>query len=193
MVNGQFAKLTTDRFGNTNAAIKLNDGYYEIPSGVYFYGGDFTVSAWVKITIEKSWARLIDFGNGEANNNVHIFLSNGQGPGFQVYKNSSPSGNVVSPVKLNVGEWQYLTVTLNGTMGSIYIDGNLAIQLQDAGLIPNNISRTKNFIGKSNWADPNANADIDSLRIYNRCLNNEEISQLLKLNDTTIILQNSTK
>jgi hypothetical protein len=38
------ANFSSDRFGNINSAIYLNNGYYQVPSGVYFYG-DFTFIA----------------------------------------------------------------------------------------------------------------------------------------------------
>ena len=39
-----------------------------------------------------------------------------------------------------------------------------------------NITRTSNYIGRSNWmVDQDANADYDDLKIFDRSLNQQEI------------------
>ncbi len=40
---------------------------------------------------------------------------------------------------------------------------------------PNNIMRAKNYIGKSNWGDPNVDAIYDELKIFSIALNQSQI------------------
>ncbi len=47
LYNGVSYSLTTDRFGNANSAIYLNNGYLQVPTGVYF-SGDFTVNCEIR-------------------------------------------------------------------------------------------------------------------------------------------------
>jgi hypothetical protein len=72
--NGVNASFSADRSGNNNSAVYLNFGYYEAPVGVYFKG-DHTVSVWVKLLTISSYARIIDFGNGIASDNIVLAIS----------------------------------------------------------------------------------------------------------------------
>jgi hypothetical protein len=47
--------------------------------------------------------------------------------------------------------------------------------------VPVNVMRTSNYVGKSLWADPLANAIYDELRIYNRALDVVEIIDIMSL------------
>lgn len=70
-------------------------------------------------------------------------------------------------------KWTHITVVLKGVIASIYMDGvNVATGKSQ---IPLNITRTRNFIGKSNWLDQNANSYVKNLRFFNRALNLTEI------------------
>ncbi len=76
-VTTTFTTWDTDRFGIYASAMTLNSGYLTLPSGVYF-NGDFTVSAWVKplsLSVNQAQIRLIDFANGEAQDNVFVSIS----------------------------------------------------------------------------------------------------------------------
>ncbi len=41
------ANLTFDRFGFPNSALRLINGYYKIPPGVYISGTEFSILGWV--------------------------------------------------------------------------------------------------------------------------------------------------
>ena len=70
LYGGVNAALTSDRFGQSNTAISLSNGYYKVPPGVYFSGKQLTIMAWVRIRHFRSYSRLIDFGNGPSNENI---------------------------------------------------------------------------------------------------------------------------
>jgi hypothetical protein len=71
LFGGSRYSFVPDRFCSANSAIYFNQGYLQAPSGVYF-SGDFTVTAWIYLKSYKSSSRLIDFGNGVANNNILV-------------------------------------------------------------------------------------------------------------------------
>lgn len=54
-----------DRFSNPSA-IYLKNGYLRFPPGVYF-GGDFSISLWIKFKSIQPSTEIIDFGNGPGN------------------------------------------------------------------------------------------------------------------------------
>ena len=60
----------------------------------------------------------------------------------------------------------------SGTV-SLYING---VQFgSKSGYLMNNVVRTTNYIGRSNWIDPNINAVLDEIKIFNRPLTVSEI------------------
>jgi hypothetical protein len=75
--------------------------------------------------------------------------------------------------------WHHLAVTLSGSTGVLYVDGvpantNLSMTLKPSSLG----STTQNYIGKSQWADPNLTGSVDDFRIYSRALNATEVAAL---------------
>lgn len=172
-----------DRFGNVNSALQFNgvNGFIDVPDGVFFNGSDFTVSAWVRKVSNNSWSRLFDFGIGQANENVLVAISNGTTgrPTSQMYNGTVGGAQVSSPtVALTNNKWELLTYTWSNGNGVLYING---IQRgQGAQTAPNNVIRTINYIGRSNWpTDTYANAGFDDFRIYNKLLNSAEIQSIM--------------
>lgn len=140
-------------------------GYAQAANGVWF-NGNFTVEAWVFARSYNNWSRLIDFANGPDNNNVFLALSAGTSgfPIFGVYTSGGPSFQANTQLPTN--QWVHLAATLNGTTGTIYINGN---PVGSGTLnIPPNVVRTINYIGRSNYdGDGYANALFDDIRIWN--------------------------
>ena len=64
-----------------------------------------------------------------------------------------------------------------GTTGKIYVDGQL--KASGTQLRPSNVNRTTNFIGGNSFNNYNLNAKLDELRIYNRCMSQNEIMNLI--------------
>ena len=167
MYNGYNVQFVEDRFGKPNSAIRFNDGYYQVPSGVYF-NGDFSVAVWVKINVRIQWASIIDFGS-DCNYNSDSVIITSQ-PDYK---------QLTSNLGLSIGQWTYLVITLNETTTSIYINGILARKGSNPEM-PKYAERKLNYIGKSCSAS-NLRADLDDLRIYNRALSQPEVYDLIRL------------
>ena len=59
-----------DRNGYDGAwAANFNNGYIRATTSTYFYGGDFTICAWVQVIKHNKYHRLIDFSTGGNDNN----------------------------------------------------------------------------------------------------------------------------
>ena len=170
--NGSNYSFVTDRFCSSDSAIYFNKGYLQVPSGVYF-SGDFTVTAWINFNSYQSYSRIIDFGNGKNNENI-IFSMNAAGSYLlgEIYSGSSVR-SLDSNFRINLSQWYFVTFVLNGRRGYIYLNGN---QIESNQLsVPNNITRTSNYIGKSNSGDTNADAIYDDIKIFKRALSSNEI------------------
>lgn len=181
MIGGVTA--VADRFGNPGSALQLNgtNGFIDAPDGVYFNGGDFTVSCWIKANNYPSWARAFDFGNGAANNNVLLAISQGTNgrPQAEIYNGTVSGGAAVSgTTTVGTNVWTFLTYSFSAGTGRLYVNGTQVAQATQTA--PQNVLRTLCYIGRSNWAgDSYMNGAIDEFRIYNRLLTAQEIQNLL--------------
>ncbi len=71
LFNGSNDVLVADRFGRQNASLFLKNGYLQGPPGFYFYG-DFTLTAWVKLFNSGNTKRFLLLGDTV---NVRIYFS----------------------------------------------------------------------------------------------------------------------
>ena len=166
-----------DRLNNSFSAFLLNNGYYQAPAGSYF-DADFTITAWVKVVKIESWSRILDFGNGPANDNVVLALSNGMSgiPTFQIYNSDQGSDFLMSPTPLKLNTWTYIAITFGNKTATMYID-SVQVSSKNLNMQPKNITRNLNYIGRSNWDnDAYAQAAMSEIKIFNKVLNSTEIA-----------------
>ena len=181
LYNGVGVSFTYDRYGSPNSALSLSSGYYQALAGVYFNGGPFSVTAWINMRSYVISARLIDFGIGATNNNVVfcVFLGNSATTTLNAFNSAAYYPFVTSNLVLNLNQWYHLVATYDGNFGYIYVDGLLVGSV--LLINPGNVTRTTNFIGKSNWAgETNADGVYDEIRFYNRCLSANQILDLIQ-------------
>ena len=71
LYNGLNTSFTSDSSGKTNFALSLNTGYYQVPNGIYFSGGDLTISLWLKLKAYGTASpRILDFGLSNCSNDI---------------------------------------------------------------------------------------------------------------------------
>jgi hypothetical protein len=178
LYGGSSYSFVSDRLCSPNAAIYFNQGYLEVPSGVYF-SGDFTVTAWIYLKSYQFQSKIFDFGNGPHSNNVGLsmFERTSQMFGFTV------SFIITQPI-INLNQWHFVAFVISGTTSYIYVNGS---QLANGTLqAPNNIIRSTNYIGKSSWStDLNADAIYDDMKIFKGALSPSDI-----INEYSIISNN---
>lgn len=162
--------------GTNNYAMDL-DGetdFIKLPEDTYF-NSDFTFECWIYKRNNNNWSRLFDFGNGANQNNVIIALSQSNSGKLSFHinnDNQNRSFQLDDPTPLN--EWLHVTLRLTAHIGWVYLNGNYF----DIGLLqqPDDVSRSINYIGRSNWAnDTYADALIDEFRLFNIALEPEQI------------------
>ena len=163
--------FTYDRFCSPNSSINFNKGYLQVPEGVYFRN-DFTFTAWIYLKSYQSFS-FFDFGNGQSSDNIVLGIN--QRNIFGKIFNRSSSLVIKSTSKINLNKWYFISFVLSGTTGFIYVNGN---QVANGTLnVPNNITRTTNYIGKSNL-----NAIYDELKIYQVALSPDDIMNEYQIN-----------
>ncbi|MFC0878226.1 LamG-like jellyroll fold domain-containing protein, partial [Saccharicrinis sp. FJH2] len=175
-------------------ALELVGGAHDVGPYLEFESGiienfqtypNFTVSMWVKINTLVTWSRLFDFGTGTT---VNMFLTprnsvtgtarfaitvGGGGAAEEVINASQP---------LTEGVWTHIAVTVDGAVGTIYIDGyQSGDQNTSMTLNPTNmgVALTQCYIGRSQYtADGNLDASVSDFRIYDRALTASEVEQI---------------
>ena len=166
----------SDRNGRQNSAVSINNGFLQAPSGIYF-SGPFTITAWINLKYAGTWSRIIDFS----------FQSNMHGVFFAI---NSGTSNKISIRALNndfrsntevvYDNWQHVATTVDGIYHRIFINGTLTAEYSCSDL-PLNITRSSNYIGKSNFDhDGSTVAIFDELKFFNRALKNSEVLDEMK-------------
>jgi len=174
VIDGSNYGLTNDRYGNPNSVLNLTNGYVQLPPGVYF-SGPFTVTVWVyaiQISQSDKCTRIFEFSNGGGVDAVLFCLWLFK-PNFYNFIGSNPS-QLTSSVTVTKSTWTHLAFTLDSAgTGTIYINGvpNVSKYMS----LPNNVKRTLNYFGKSQWNDPYPFAYYDDLKIYKGAMDSVNI------------------
>jgi len=173
LFGGSNYSFVADRFGRPNSAIYFNNGYLQIPSGVYF-SGDFTITAWIYLKSCTLLARIIDFGNGASDNNVIFGMNDNTSTLIGEIFHNNNKNKLESDFKLDLNQWYFVSFVLIDTTVYIYVNGEKISNGKSH--IPINILRKSNFIGKDNLnRSENVNAIFDEIKIYKGALSKEEI------------------
>jgi len=156
-------------------SVDFANNNYGLIASANMFNGDFTAIGWVYVRSYASWSRLFDFGNGAGQDNVLIAITNGSS-GYPVLdvKGGNNGGNLQSSAQIPLNQWVQLAATQSGTTQTLYINGQQVAQ--QSGGPENNVARTLNYIGRSNWgADAYLDGKISQLKIYSRARTQAEL------------------
>ena len=125
--------------------LDLGDGYTE-------FGNGFTYSVWAYPTARKKWNHLLDLGNGAPGENIILNrVDTTNDMALHNYNGATATGILRTKNVWALNQWQYFVITVSGKNAKLYKNGLLI----DTATLTNTIStvsRTENFIAKSNWA-----------------------------------------
>jgi len=169
--------LRSVKFDGAGGHVRLPDGYAN------FATNGLTIALWAMPTVEggaANWARFTDFGNGPSTDNI-LFARNGTSSvlTFEVYESGASGGKVNSPSgTLVLNEWQHLAATLD-ISGHVVLYRNGTEVSSGSTAVPGIVTRTANFLGRSNWSgDGYFAGKMDDVRVYDRVLSPEAILAL---------------
>jgi hypothetical protein len=125
--------------------------YLDIGAGFADLSKGLTYTGWIYASAKVAWGRMFDLGNGEQIDNV-AFARNDTSNGFGLmrYIGKTASPPVLNGSKFDLNVWMHIGVTVNGTDVLFYKNGVEAYR-QKTVVYLNNVQRTQNFLGKSNW------------------------------------------
>ena len=156
------------KFDGVNDCVSLPEINYDLSQGM-------SVEAWVWYDSFQSWSRIIDFGNGAANENI-LLCNEGVSNTlrFGIYRQSTEQV-VAATGALETKKWIHIAATIDASgMATLYKNGE---RIQTAKVhLPNPLKRTTNYIGRSNWSsDKYFNGQITDVRIWNTARTQAEI------------------
>ena len=155
-----------------------------LPVGIVSELDDFTVSFWLRVSTFGTWARVFDFGSGTTN---YMFLTTQYTTGadaakmrFGIRTPSTGQQIINSSTALPLDTWAHVAVTLSGSTGRMYLNGNLVGTNAAMTLKPSHLGiTTQNYLGRSLFsADPYFNGSVDDFRIYARALSAGDLTAL---------------
>jgi hypothetical protein len=172
------ASLTTGKEGSGLNLTGESSSYLNLKNGVVQDLTDFTIATWFNWGIKNNWQRIFDFGNGT---DEYMFLTPRNGANQLQFsmKYNGVEQSLTAPV-LSSGVWTHVALTLEGTLGIIYINGVEVGRKENFTLNPSVLGETtQNYIGKSQWPDPYLIGKVDEFKIYSHALNSAEVQNLM--------------
>ncbi len=182
--------------GHEGGAIDLGgvDGHVLLSEGIVSELSDFTIATWVYLDARPTWCRIFDFGAGT---NRYMFMSPNGGSGTFRYAITSGSGEqlINGGQPLPVGEWLHVAVTLEGSTGILYLNGEEVGRNDAMTIAPKDLGITnQNYIGKSQWTgDVYLDGRVDEFQIYNNALSAEGILALYQAQPRPPIAESELK
>lgn len=151
-------------------------GHMAAPAGFASFPQGLTIEAWVYPTATSNWGRIVDFGNGASADNIFLGRSGTSSSlRFEVFRGATSQG-LSAENALVLDTWQHIAVTQTAAGATaIYRNG----QQVATGTVhtPNNVNRTSNFIGKSNWAaDTPWAGRIDEVAVHPTALSSSAVA-----------------
>jgi hypothetical protein len=154
--------------------------HFTLPAGFSDFRSGITISVHANFGSNSGtrvWERLIDFGGGAQSNNI-LFARVGDTNdlAIEVYDGATSRGLCRWNNAILDNTWATYAVTLDGTTCLIFRDGSWGLSTAYSYL-PSFVSRTSNFIGRSNWgADAYFDNGIADVAIYSRALSTTEVA-----------------
>ena len=159
------------------------DGYGDLPDGFANFTKGLTVIAAVDFRDGYSFERIFDLGNGRSDANIWFGRTAANDLTVELLAYSQNWSNCSSCIE--PGTQRVYVLRLNGVNADFFVDGTL-VASNAYPSIALNVTRTSNFIGKSNWPDPFFAGSMQVLKIYDRPLMLGQI-----LNETQLIRANA--
>jgi hypothetical protein len=139
-----------------------------------------TFATWVRWNGGATWQRIFDFGT---NTGAYFFLTPKASSGnmrFAITTNGNGAEQrIEASGPLPSNSWCHVAVTLNGSEGLLYLNGNPIATNNSLTIRPWQTLARSNYIGHSQFsADPLFSGEISSFRIFGRALSAAEIQNV---------------
>jgi hypothetical protein len=175
----QAPTFSAGRMGNALTMGATGESYATLPTGIVSDCTDMTVAAWINLTANDNWNRVFDFG---FNNAAYLFMTPHKWNGNLVFAIKPTAGDpeqlVEAPAPITLNTWYHVAAVMDGTTARIYLGG---AQIGTATFTTNPAAvgeTTLNYLGKSQFPDPNFRGQMDEMIISCRAFTADEIKML---------------
>ncbi len=166
--------------GNGLSLPGASGDYVTLPSAFIQTLTNISITVWVNVHADQTWQRVFDFGSSQ---NVYMFLTSHAG-GANARFAITTAGNTMeqqlnATAVLPTGTWTHVAIVLGSNGGTLYINGAVVATNPALTLRPTDLGATaNNYLGRSQFADPYFNGEIDDLRIYASALTAAQITTI---------------
>jgi len=128
----------------------------------------------------SNYERIIDLGQGAADDNIIVGRKDTSDTFFYQLYNGGTGGTFVEVANaIQNSTFASYGVSINGTDGRLYVNGELEGTETGYTEVPTNVSRNSNYIGKSNWgSDGVSTGAMGVVLIFRRALTADEMASL---------------
>ncbi|MDX2762023.1 family 43 glycosylhydrolase [Streptomyces europaeiscabiei] len=190
--HGTYVRTPDFGTGVDGGSFKMSGGnssssspYVKIPGGVLKNADSVTVSTYAKWKGGDNWQWLFGLG---PDSDKYLFASPSNGSSSLYSAITAASWGAekkLSGARLTVGEWQHVTVTIDGGSKTavLYVDGIEVSRATDVIVKPSELYDAdkdySGYIGRSMYSpDPYFGGEVDDFRIYNRALTAAEVLEI---------------
>jgi hypothetical protein len=146
--------------------------FLKLPAGMANFSSGASIFAIVSPTTFPTAARILDFGNGSASDNLLIQEPSSNAAALYTYNGSSPT-SVTGSSALTANQYQLLEAVDGSGTATLYT--NAVQQAQNTSMNSlNNITRANNFIGQASAGGSYFNGEIAEILVYNRAVTASE-------------------
>lgn len=191
--------------GVINNALYLDGStYLKLPDNISKGLIDLTISAWINIDEHRPNQPIITLASGtneyliltpqrgDNENGVSLVMTNSNTTTDSHTDREERISNTQQTKPLKLNSWHHIAFTLNGSVGKLYVDGELVETKCDFTTNPSLFRNTKdNYIGKPTWPDQYFKGLIDDFRLYDVALSSDEIIEFASMGDSFIVNEDS--
>ena len=157
-------------------------GQFLNTSSLSNFTSGMTIISVANMGTAQNYARLIDIANGGPNNNI-LICRNATTNNLMCEFYSGTTSAFIHTVTGGVlnSQWAFYAWSFNTTTSTVRVNNTISTVSKSATM-PVNISRTINYVGRSNWAaDSYFNGSIQTLLMYNKYLDETQITKIYRV------------
>lgn len=184
--DGTVTGATSNSNGRINGAYDFDGSGDNINMGdvLDLDTNNISISAWVKTNTTNKYMAVVSKKNsGGISSGYHFFLDTAEVLRFQIGNGTNSTVIYTNDTDLiQDGEWHHIvTVVDRGDASNweIYVDGSIVDTTKPTLLFAESIGNPRDFIiGDADAGSYDWNGEIDDVRVYNKVLTSDEISDL---------------
>ncbi len=166
---------TTGHSGSA-VAFEGTNIFFQLPPNIA-NSTNFSFATWINWSGGAQWQRIFDFGNDQTH---YLFLTPSSGGNTLRFAiRNGGAEQIVETSVLPSGSWQHVAVTLSGSSAKLYVNGALAASSSVITNAPSNFNPQKNYLGKSQFADPLFRGSLDEVQIADYVFTAAQVAALM--------------